>query len=423
MPLPLHSYGRVTLQPASRHRRDFGAASRDAATPTPGSTVLASEANASDVSNATLSLSSPPLSIARREGNISRILPPYGTNSTLTVPKKIWFFYDTVDPPEPIAAFFARIQRMHPDWIVTYLHLGHDLILNGNVEPPPVDVDGVARMSDWYRLVVVARYGGVWLDASSVLIHPVDTWVDMQSHAQLQGFSSPRSMYDGDRAQMESWAFAAPTGSPYVQHWLEAFRDALTMGVSRYMSLESTQQNMLMEPQAYMKGYLLVHAAYDQARAELPNATVLTRSCCEHGGPFQLHDDMGWKPCDVAEELFRRPRDGWGETSFVKLRGDDRSCMRDLQTYANEKSWLAKELLDDLPGNMTRVAEDTYRDTTTWYVLGGFGIAFIALWVLAICYCVIKRVAQRWGKGPVAEAVSKAPDVGVAVGGNVVIAA
>ena len=74
MPLPLHSARRETLQPASSAKdlrqlgdRRAGAPSQDAAASMPRSAVvLVPEPNASDVPNATLSLSSPPLSIARR---------------------------------------------------------------------------------------------------------------------------------------------------------------------------------------------------------------------------------------------------------------------------------------------------------------------------------------------------------------------
>ena len=86
------------------------------------------------------------------------------------MPRRLWFFYDDVDAPTEVSAFLARFRALNPGWTCTYLHLGHDLIETGLVEPPPVPIELIQQVADWYRLVVVSRYGGVWLDATNVAL-------------------------------------------------------------------------------------------------------------------------------------------------------------------------------------------------------------------------------------------------------------
>ena len=318
------------------------------------------------------------------------IAPGYSSRSDAsgTVPKLLWFFYDRVDPPVDVAAFLARIRRLNPDWTCIYLHQGHDLILTGMVEPPPVPMDIVQRTADWYRLVVVARYGGVWIDASTVHITPVSSWVDLSSTAQLQGFAHPSSNWNGTTAgeyigqmsQLENWAFAAPPHSPLVLKWLEAFRGALILGPDQYMGLNSTRSRMLMPEDHYEDGYLLQHAAYCEARFELPKAPILVHSAIVPGAPYAIQQECNWAPECIIANTFGRSREQLGmNTTFIKLRGWDRESMKPLQTYADAGNWLAQELVAEVPVGLELVAAPD--PCAAWYWLGYYSIVATVLWL------------------------------------------
>ena len=55
---------------------------------------------------------------------------------------------------------------------------------------PPSDDLTPQQLSDWYRVAAISKYGGVWLDASSVLLGNVTQWVDLDDSTSLQGFYS-----------------------------------------------------------------------------------------------------------------------------------------------------------------------------------------------------------------------------------------
>ena len=117
----------------------------------------------------------------------------------------------------------------------------------------------------------------------------------MTSTAQLQGFAHPSTRVNGSMAQLENWAFAAPPRSPLVNAWLEAFRRALILGADRYMGLNSTKRRMLMAESEYEGNYLLQHAAYDEARAQLPDAPVIIHSAIEPHRPYWIQQACNWE--------------------------------------------------------------------------------------------------------------------------------
>ena len=84
------------------------------------------------------------------------------TTAETTIPQKLWLFWDTDPPPEVVDACISRLRRLNPGWEMRVLHLGHDLVLSGLVPPPPIAGLENEHISDWYRINVIARFGGVW---------------------------------------------------------------------------------------------------------------------------------------------------------------------------------------------------------------------------------------------------------------------
>jgi len=312
-----------------------------------------------------------------------------------------------VDPPTTEAAFISRTRTLNgARWNLTQLHLGHDLILSGEMEPPPIPGLSYAHIADWYRLVAIARYGGVWMDVDTVSFHTIESWVDMTSDAVVQGFTSPSS-----DAQMENWAFAAPAGSEFTRRWLEEYRLALTMGPEIYMSRDETLKHEIMTPDNYLGTYLLQHAAWAVVRhRDLPDAKVLlTRSTAE-GQPFGLQAYCEWDSQCVVDQLFSRPATNWSKTPFVKLRGAERQYVGSLAEHADGGSWLAKELLEGVPRHLEYVDYETVTHDTTsavWIAFGAIGIVTVvvggvlgSVWLARTCWstdCCYERSGEREG--------------------------
>ena len=102
-----------------------------------------------------------------------------------------------------LQACIAQIAKINPGWLVYVMYPENPLSIAGISDPFPVGGKGpidIAHVADWYRASVMAKHGGVWIDASSVALKPVTSWVDVNSPA-LQGFAAPWS-----NDTMENWA-------------------------------------------------------------------------------------------------------------------------------------------------------------------------------------------------------------------------
>ena len=116
------------------------------------------------------------------------------------------------------------MQALHEDWsvrAVTAATLG-SVVRRADL-PPSFEVLTAAKQSDWLRLYLVSRYGGVWLDASIVVLKPLDAMLgDGFAGYHMDGWAAP-----GQPKVVESWCFAAPPGSRFVNAWFAEFDGAV----------------------------------------------------------------------------------------------------------------------------------------------------------------------------------------------------
>lgn len=148
------------------------------------------------------------------------------------LPRRIFTFWHDERPPPLVCCCIALMRRRHPDWKVILLHSEME-----GMPPPPVDLEHCAPQmkADWYRLAVLARHGGVWLDASTVTLRSVEDWVDSASGA-LQGFVFPGASHAARHAVSSAaprHGVALSTPRPPVASQRRRRRDHGDVGVRR----------------------------------------------------------------------------------------------------------------------------------------------------------------------------------------------
>jgi len=322
-------------------------------------------------------------------------VPPDGMPET--IPRLLWTFWDSVDPPTTIAACFSRMAQMNvawntsavrPCWNFTQLHFGHDLILSGLLQPPPVDTMSIQHAADWYKLVALARYGGVWLDPSSVVLSPLEDylggWVNMTSDALVQGFSGPQGF------SMENWAFALPAHSPFAVAWLDEYRSALVRGPEVYLADPQVQQYLTMHGDTQTRVGHLQHACWAVVRSrDFSDGHVEVQRADAFGDPLFLQAGCHWDGCCVINRLFSETPEYFAAFTFVRLRSEDRACMMELSDYAGRGSWLAADLLAAIPPLLYLAdgAEPTIEQPKVprfWLLFGILGLMLGGLLILAV---------------------------------------
>lgn len=160
---------------------------------------------------------------------------------TTEIPKKIWTFWDNVDIPEVVQKCINTWKKHNPNYEITVVNKS-----NLSEYLPDVDFSKIKHIenspekySDMVRLHLLAKYGGIWSDASVICLKPYDSWIpDMQERdtAEFVGFyidSFTLPQFKESSPVIENWFFACTKGSIMIQDWLKEF-----LRISNYDTVE-----------------------------------------------------------------------------------------------------------------------------------------------------------------------------------------
>lgn len=141
------------------------------------------------------------------------------------LPRVIWLLWlqgwDVA--PELVRACAETWRRHNPGWTVRLLDRASladvlpDMIPDGAFAALAGKTLEPEAMSDVIRIELLARYGGVWADATTYCLEPLDDWLAPRMTAGFFAFARPAA----DR-MLSSWFLAAVQGSGIGQRWRAA---------------------------------------------------------------------------------------------------------------------------------------------------------------------------------------------------------
>jgi hypothetical protein len=137
----------------------------------------------------------------------------------MAVPKIIWSLWlqgwDSAS--DLVRTCAASWSRLNPGWEVRHLTKTHvdQLFFNAasNTHLLERDIPPEA-LSDVVRLELLARYGGVWADATTYCLAPLDEWL---GPAVASGFFAFDRL--GPDRMLSTWFLAADIPSPVISRW------------------------------------------------------------------------------------------------------------------------------------------------------------------------------------------------------------
>ncbi|WP_423822284.1 capsular polysaccharide synthesis protein [Salinisphaera sp. SPP-AMP-43] len=104
-------------------------------------------------------------------------------------------------------------RRMNPGWTVRVLD-GDALATWTNLPRLPSHV-ATRHIANIGRLALLRRYGGVWADATSLALKPLDLWLGAVKPTGFFAFRWPQPL-----RELANWFIAADAGHPLVEAWL-----------------------------------------------------------------------------------------------------------------------------------------------------------------------------------------------------------
>ncbi len=137
----------------------------------------------------------------------------------LLTPKILWTLWLSGwdNSPEIVRACSTSWKRLNPDWQIRRLtrkHL-HRLFPPTSPFSRLIDLDlPPEAVSDIVRIELLARFGGVWADATTYCLAPLDNWLPPAMPHGFFAFDRP-----GPDRMLSTWFLAARPASPVVQLW------------------------------------------------------------------------------------------------------------------------------------------------------------------------------------------------------------
>jgi len=185
-----------------------------------------------------------------------------------SLPRNLFMFWDDpVFAERNLRCFVERWRRLNPAWHV-------QLLTSADITKLQLP-EGFAKLapqgqSDWVRLAILEEHGGVYVDATTLALKPLDSWLDRQKLAPQGYYFVANGRYQ--HACMSNWFIASQKGCNFIRTWRQRYEAAIAQGLEAYCGqLEADIKNTL----SGWLPYLVPFAAWMETSKELCEQCVL----------------------------------------------------------------------------------------------------------------------------------------------------
>lgn len=130
--------------------------------------------------------------------------------------KRLSFFWaqGADKAPDLVKRCWDGWARLNPEWEIAIADAAQaqGAFAELGIKAPPMTLQGQA---DIFRLYDIARHGGVYVDAATIPIRPLDDWLPELTGAGFFAFHDPYR-----KRQIENWFFYSDAGGVLAGHWL-----------------------------------------------------------------------------------------------------------------------------------------------------------------------------------------------------------
>lgn len=269
---------------------------------------------------------------------------------TTAIPKIIWSYWQQAPTPQLIIQCQANWKRFAPDHDIRIL--SKDSLLQWVSQESfteAFDTLPAFRQADWIRLQLLKQYGGIWIDASTILTQNLD-WVQhyqQESHSEYVGFYIEGLSNRPDQPILENWFMACIPNSQFIIDLVKEFDHALSIGGEKYLEelaaknqLERAAQKLNPSTQRYLLMHVAASVLMDRNLAHY-RLTLLRAEDSALG----FHESLKWRKRQLYATLALLPCPKQLPV-LVKLRGNDRRIFEKYlaKNWLNSNSFLANYL-------------------------------------------------------------------------------
>lgn len=147
-----------------------------------------------------------------------------GAENQNSIPKIIWSFWDSNTKSDLVELCIANFKRLAPDFEINVLNTKNIKNYIPNISPLRKDLP-FAHYTDLARLELLYKYGGIWIDASTLLTENLDWVYHLKNDFKydLLGFYSDFCTTDIQNPILETWFLAVPKNNKFISKWRDEF--------------------------------------------------------------------------------------------------------------------------------------------------------------------------------------------------------
>ena len=222
------------------------------------------------------------------------------------IPHIIWSYWDGKDIGKFNKICVNSWKRHAPNWEIRLLNSTsvYDWLDEKDLPKKFKSLQSLQKKADAARLALVARYGGVWMDPSTLLLENFD-WIDNLANAGSTSFIGYKlSRYEASSKDIgiENWFFAASQDSYIIKTWHKKFNQILdeSPNEGKIQEHKLYKETKLSKRLAVDKNYFLCHTVIQWLQQHDSHFRNILNSPMSHiqnaaDGPFWLFKN-GFEP-------------------------------------------------------------------------------------------------------------------------------
>jgi hypothetical protein len=253
-----------------------------------------------------------------------------GLTTTYEIPRIIWCYWSSDTLAEGPQLVTDRWKQMlgPKGFEIRIVTPGNTSQYVSETDIPRTKLDNmiVQHRSDWIRLYLLKKYGGIWSDIVNIY-NDVAAFENlyqqtMNHHADIGGFYVDKFQTNPKYCVVETWMYLSPKGSPFFARLFEEFDKAINMGLYQYkLSLQEKGVDFQKIFEDEKDVYLVQHACIQYILQSRPNYYNLYLLKAEDS-MYRLHCLCEWNLRCINK---RKSDKDVLALPFVKIRGCERS--------------------------------------------------------------------------------------------------
>ena len=181
------------------------------------------------------------------------------------------------------------------------------------------------RKSDFIRLYVLDKYGGIWIDASIIMFNPLEIWLPKnRNDYDLIGFEFVSWTTIPESPVIESWFLITPKRE-LINEWKKEFSKAIEMGDDNYLKLLKSRNINLQKIRS--PKYLIIHCALQAVLQSSKTKYKIYKYNAEKEALSYLVKKK-WNSQEAVDYIMSNRSKDEQVPNILKLRGSERTFIK-----------------------------------------------------------------------------------------------